>query len=516
MSIQRTPLEEKSVNSKSNQISPPPKLDNHALEKMQRLKPYGWSPLRSKKNNKKPDNIEEKSSQSPPESSKDIPSPTPSPTTSCNISPKTKKRTLVRLGSRKNENAKGDQQNGFADEYDVPISRLSVDCLLAIFAYCECFENYCTLLQVCSTWRAIASQPIIWRKVHTNWSALNRQIKALHSPRRRFDQLHYIRSLSILNDKQEMPLFATDIRIPPFDQLKELQLTSMYLADIDRLISWLDCLTTLVCQKTLVGQRPTLRLSMFSRLRQLEHLAIDFYVPCCLGFNRATAFLNSDRNLLSERLPESLKTFSLHGVYDSEELLFDVQLRDLFHDVPVLPDRRRTRQAEAMRIITQHQDEIANQDDMIANWIEMERTMVLKYNVLSCLTQLTSLSLGSVRSFTSRVWRECMIPCAGNLNYLSLAAWNGKRENPQLTVQRLLQPDLKDDAEEALAEFTSALKNIKLIELDRFVCSQGLINGLKQIQRPLSITHKLDATPKTTMDHLINSTLHQCKITWAQ
>ncbi|KAI8367790.1 hypothetical protein BD560DRAFT_399618 [Blakeslea trispora] len=510
MSLQRTPLEEK---SNVNQIPPPPKLDNHALEKMQRLRPYSWSPLRTKKTKQ----TEEKTTPPPPSpslstESKNTPSPIPSPTNS----QKTKKRSLERLGSRK---VKKKEPNRFADEYDVPISRLSIDCLLAIFAYCECFEDYCNLLQVCTTWRAIASQPFIWRKIHTQWSALNKQIKVMHLPRRRFDQLHYIRSLCVFNDKQEMPLFLTDIKIPPFEQLKELCLTSMYLADIDRLVAWLDHLTSLTCEKTLVGQRPTLRLGMFSRLRQLEHLHIDFYVPCCLGFNRATAFLNSDRTTLTERLPVSLKSFSLHGIYDSEELLFDVQLRDLFHDVPVLrhphPLTRLNRRAEAMWMIEQRQEEIEHQDQMIANWIEMERTMVQKYNVFNCLTQLTSLSLGSVRSFTSRIWRECMIPCAGHLEYLFLAGWNGKRENPLLTVQRLVQPDLKDDAEEALAEFIGALGAIQQMTLDRFVCSQGLVDGINQIQRPFTLTHKLNNTPETRMESVANTTLYQCHITFA-
>lgn len=44
---------------------------------------------------------------------------------------------------------------------DTPVYTLPNDCLLAIFKLCGDFENYCTLLNVCRRWRALASQPFL-------------------------------------------------------------------------------------------------------------------------------------------------------------------------------------------------------------------------------------------------------------------------------------------------------------------------------------------------------------------
>ncbi|KAI8084307.1 uncharacterized protein B0P05DRAFT_535045 [Gilbertella persicaria] len=452
MSLSRKPLQSKNTNQ--NQITPPPKLDNDALKKIQQLQPFG---LVLSSRIRKPKKQE---SQKP--KTKEI-----------------KKRSLERLGSKKSNTPK---RQSFKDEYDVPINRLPTDCLISIFQHCQDFETYCALLSVCHTWRSIGTQPFMWRKTAISWKTMYRQVNILHLPRRRFDQMHYIRSLTITDHNKDIQYPIIDIKLSPFRALRELYLINMSLADIDCLISWLRHIKKLCCQHTYIGQRPNLRLTMFSQLHQLEYLQIDFAEHCNLGLSRST-FLSDSQGDKKEQLPSTLKTLSLWGVYDYEEVLFEPQVN--------------------------HQEE----QNTIAYWLQVENTLVQKYHVFASLSNLTSLSLGYVSSFTSRVWRECMLPCANTLLYLDMHQWDSKRESPEMSLRRrLTEENVKDDAEEALAEFIGALNHIKEIQLDAFVCSQGLVDGLAALDKKYEILHGLDKEDDLKIESFMNKQLIQFKI----
>ncbi|KAI7905005.1 uncharacterized protein BX663DRAFT_307584 [Cokeromyces recurvatus] len=355
-------------------------------------------------------------------------------------------------------------------EIDTPIYNLPTDCLISIFKLCRGFENYCSLLGVCRRWRSIASQPFLWRELDCEWSVFSKQIDLLHQPRRTFVQFEYIRTLTLTNKHKTVIRDPTIdiVKIPPIKQLTELRLIDLDLTDISFLISWQKDITKLHCENIQITDNRSVNIVMFSGLRQLESLYLHFARPSALGHAYFTLTRDENRKLLYKRLfPQSLRVLSINNTYDYEETLYSATTRDLL----VMRD--------------------SDQDDIIVRWLQLEEKLVQKYQIFTSLHSLTSLSLGRVSAFTSRVWRQCLIPCSTKLEYLKMKHWEGlgKRESPQKYFERARTSMLRrgtnemDDVELALSEFISSLKNIKKIELHCFRCGPGIMNGLKRLKQ---------------------------------
>lgn len=317
-----------------------------------------------------------------------------------------------------------------------------------------------------------------WKNTLFKWPTFSKQIDVLHRQRTRFHQLDYIKKLTIQHSDGTFirdPL--TDIiRIAPFKMLEEIHLINMHLTDIAVLLSWLKHIKIIHCENIHVP-RGRINFSIFSRLERLESLHLRFAKPCPFGPAFFTPLRDQIGTIYQKGLARSLKHLSISNMYDPEEVLnnsISLNAEELFFNQP-------TEQLE------RH----------FSCWAQFDEHLVQKYKMFKSLSNLKSLTLGRVSSFTARVWRECFIPCSRNLEYLSMDNWEGakKRETPQGLLARyrreLNRPEEVMplyDVDAALSEFIASLKNIKKIELNCFYCEDGIINGLAKLKRPYVIT----------------------------
>ncbi|KAI9480793.1 MAG: hypothetical protein EXX96DRAFT_564157 [Benjaminiella poitrasii] len=493
MSVARIPLKTRSRNENSIEETSP----KNAAEKIKPEKTL--SPLKPSQNKK---NITAKKGLQPSQTTKRTqdktepaqPKKTPTFTVyNDNGTDSTEQKLLKPIAKRKIAKASPSHpkfdlfDHDIFSEIDTPIYTLPTDCLIAIFKLCRGFENYCTLLGVCRRWRLIASQPFLWRELECEWTTFSRQIDLLQQPRRRFVQFDHVRSLTLTHSSSSVIRDPTIdiVKIAPLKQLTELRLINMNLTDMAFLLSWLKGIVRLHCERIHVTDNRSVNMAMFSGLRQLESLYLHFARPSALAYTYFTLTRDADGypTGYERHFPPGLKALSIHNTYDYEEALYNTTNRD---------------HLERLLVVSNNQQQ--EQDDIIVRWLQLEEKLVQKYHIFRTLCNLTSLTLGRVSSFTSRVWRQCLIPCSTKLEHLTMKNWDGlgKRESPQLYFRRARtmlmlrrqttdQPPVVDDVEMAMAEFVSCLKNIKEIKLASFMCGQGLVKGLQRLKRKYRI-----------------------------
>ncbi|KAI8977278.1 hypothetical protein BDF20DRAFT_873964 [Mycotypha africana] len=421
-------------------------------------------------------------------------------------------------------------QGSIFQEIDTPISKLPNDCLLTIFRYLSCFEDYCTMMSVCQRWRRLASQPHIWRDTQFEYTQFYNRLAMLPKLQRSFKQLHFIRRLTITNKEAPNVMIAFNrrqIEIRPFQRVEELCLINISLVDIKCLVTWLkDTLKVVTCRKIRTHQsRQTYKplqsfdLNIFSELYQLQHLFVEFAEPVVLSSIYVSLFPLSISN--SERkLPASLKAFSMINVLDYEQQLIGPTDRDFIHSVPFPLNEEQQRKINMM----------------LDRWIASENHLVSKYQAFSYLSNLTSLTLDCVSSFTAKVWRTCYIPIAGKLTYLSMKRWpgQGERDSPTtiLSKRRLAEPFVEtnitpvrtttpitldtniDDVEMALSDFITSLLCIEEMRLDLFMCDTGLINGIQRLKKRYKLEHENVKADKQHIKAYKGSFLNKFKITF--
>jgi hypothetical protein len=271
----------------------------------------------------------------------------------------------------------------------------------------------------------------------------------------------------------------------------------MNIVDIVYLASWLPNITVLRCKNTHIAKRKNFSLAIFSRLKQLEILEIHFEYPCALSHYHI--ILGSNSSVHPRQLPKTIQTLSLNNIYDAEEYLDSRRYR-VYYDTAV------------NSLDTEDHDRVIN------DWLDLEHPIIMKYRMLTSLSNLRSLTLGRVSSFTARVWRECLIPCGSNLEYLSMKHWKGLgiRESPQSITSRQLRQDdaLMYDVEAALSEFISSLKNIKTIQLDDFQCGPGLVQGVTKLDKKYAINLASKHDEHDKMSHYQDKLLDNCLISF--
>lgn len=258
----------------------------------------------------------------------------------------------------------------------------------------------------------------------------------------------------------------------PFTRLETLHLNHINLRDIGYITRWIKDVTSIHCRNIPVNRSETQCLPDFSGMTKLNTLKLHFVKKC----NLKLTYFTSVPNL--KKLPTSLQTLEFINVYDDEEDIITVL------DV-----------TEATNFMIRHESISRWQRELpplviIDTWFKLEQILVLKYAMLSCLTNLTSLSLDRVSSFTSKVWIKCLLPCAPNLISVYFTGWSGNRESPSSIIKRNSSLNTRrdiPDIERALAIFIASLSSIKLLVLHNFVCSRGLIHGLNNLEKEYTV-----------------------------
>jgi hypothetical protein len=356
--------------------------------------------------------------------------------------------------------------------------------------------------------------------VQYQWSEFHRQLQILISKDKPYQLMksqrttHLIRSLTITATEGPDFISAQNYihAVPkksPFTHLQQLHLFDMDLVDIASLVDWTHHIETLTCENIHVSKNGYFSMPNFATMRNLKKLKLHFarrsYLSC-------THFsLSSTSRPIVNTLPTSLEELEIFNVYNDEE--YKIQPQDIVTAARswLNPNTRNVQIEESGQSPVETCDQ----------WNRIERTLVSKYNMLSCLTRLTSLSLDNTSSFTAKVWRECLVPCGSNLVYLSLSGWSiHTRESPQDMIRRiqLAQEQSKqleemiEGVEMAFSEFISSLACVKEITLDDFVCGQGLVRGLNLLNKKSETTHCIENEDQHLIGHYLNIPLYNFKI----
>lgn len=242
----------------------------------------------------------------------------------------------------------------------------------------------------------------------------------------------------------------------PFSQLRKVQLDGLYFVSILNLISWTSQLQELDCRDIRTTPPHSFCLSFFSthKLKHLKTLRLQLQVPNCHVASLVGGGL----------LPESLSSLAIHNLYDPEE----------------------------QSVLSGLEGNVSLQE-----WNSANTMLIDKYRPFRKLEKLTSLALCSCKSYTAQLIRQCFIPCSTHLRTLSLSEWDGGLEPPALLEEEgqlqaweeekeAIQRDLS--AEDALADWLASMHEIHTIELRRFRCGQGLLQGLRRLERAYTVT----------------------------
>lgn len=290
---------------------------------------------------------------------------------------------------------------------------------------------------------------------------------------RRNPHLEYIRILTIT--AQPSITLKRDInvlRTTPFGQLETLNAMNMNLGDILFITQWMQNITSLNCENIPVHKSGSVYMPDFSKMHKLNSLKLQFSKHCSLKVSHFTS------KPALKTLPTSLRNLEIINLYDEEEDLItpnDVIAVTSFMEGEIM---HWSRELLPLQILD--------------TWLKLESRLVSKYTMLSFLSNLTCLSLDRVSAYTTRVWRECLLPCGKNLNFISLQGWSGNRESPQAMMKRRNERLDKKDLDLALSEFISSLSNIKTILLDDFTCTSGFIMGLNQLTIDSNINYAIE------------------------
>ena len=284
-----------------------------------------------------------------------------------------------------------------------------------------------------------------------------------------FQHVKHTRRMQIIARKDRLyntiPMCIPEVY--PYVQLSRVDLVRMYLSDIIDVVKWLVHIQELRCIDVLTDDMAQNNvLAAFTGLHHLSVLHLHFYSPCNHG---NYAFLIS-RNRARPVLPSTLRDLQITNLYDSEEQL----LNDL----------------------RPH------------HWMRIEAALMIKYSPLQSLVNLDTLVLHSCSAFTARIWRECLIPCAHNIRYLSLGGLHSQSHHAALLT--LNGHSLTDDTtllwtmdEEApvrnmwnaIHDFFVNLVHVETIHLEDFTMDSNLLDSLRFLEssRGQSI-HLLSAT----------------------
>lgn len=252
-----------------------------------------------------------------------------------------------------------------------------------------------------------------------------------------------------------------------FQHLRHMRIANINYTDVKFIMEWMRDLESVCCERIVCSDGQNVSLRIFSDMPSLRSLQLDF----AQEYNLSPIPYDFDThgNVLYKKptLPTTLETFSLKGIYDREEHM--------------------TSAAELL----------ANADSRHDRWHTVELQLVRKYSMLTLLTHLTSLTLGRISAFTSRVWLECLQPCASQLEYLTLMNWPGagKRESPPMTTTTRIPADASEriteegssSLETAIAACFSSLTRAKEIYLDDFVCDIGFVEGISRLDASYQI-----------------------------
>ncbi|KAL0145515.1 hypothetical protein V8B55DRAFT_1570160 [Mucor lusitanicus] len=322
---------------------------------------------------------------------------------------------------------------------DTPIFTLPTESMWTIFEHCGSFEDYHQIAGVCKKWRSLINAAPLWKDMAIQWTHLlaviRAQCKAPH-----YD---YISTLNVTGSSTTTMMDPIALRTTnvSFKHLRHMRIANINYTDVKFIMDWMRGLESVHCERISCSSGQNVSLRVFFDMPCLKSLKLDFVQEYLLA---PTSY---DFDTHGNMLPKSLQ-----GIYDRE--------------VHTAVDNDGNRLA--------------------AYWDLLELQLVRKYSMLTSLTRLTSLTLGRISAFTSRVWLECFKPCAPRLEYLTLMNWPGagKRESPLGTGGT---PDdaseriTEDSLQAAIAECFSSLKQVKEIYLDDFVCDIGVIDGISQL-----------------------------------
>lgn len=318
---------------------------------------------------------------------------------------------------------------------------------------------------------------------------------------RPYRQFEFVEHLHIITQENNTPLYPSihSRSISAFKHLHTLQLSNVRMCDIEYITNWMTHIKSLKCIGIPVDKNGSVSIPNFSQLNQLKSLQLQFDKPCSL---KLTYFIASPT---LNRLPISLNELKLIDLQDREEN--EVTHQDIIDTASFLTSR------------VQQWENTLTPDQILSKWTRLEEQLVLKYSMLSYLTNLTSLTLHSTNSFTSRVWRECLIPCSSKLIHLSIGGWSGSRENPSMIVNRIhayrqrRRADLKiSDVDRALSEFIASLVKIQSISFNHSVCTDGIVIGVKALDKEYDI----QGWPGFPIDHFLDESLSDLNITIKQ
>lgn len=218
-------------------------------------------------------------------------------------------------------------------------------------------------------------------------------------------------------------------------------------------------LTSLHCHDIPVHKKESI--PRFLNLAKLNSLKLKFSKPHSLHVPQFKL-----QQALPDILPSSLKVLEMSNLYDEEEHLITQR------DIREIALFRRT--GVWTREITPEQ---------VENTLHaIEGFVARKYYFFRSLTNLTSLSLDRISSFTSAIWYNHMAYCSQQLVFISLKGWSGRKE--------FLDGVVSDDS--GLVRFISSLACIQTIVLHDFVCTQDFILGLHKLTEPSNMSYQIE------------------------
>ncbi|KAI8645459.1 hypothetical protein BD408DRAFT_75974 [Parasitella parasitica] len=369
---------------------------------------------------------------------------------------------------------------------DTPIFGLPLEIMLKILKYCSTYEDYLEIFFVCKTWRRFMDATPLWEDISIQW--LN--LKAAITSKCLLPYSDYITTLTIIGTTKKALMNPEIDRIDhkPLAQLRHVRTLAMNIADVKFIIDWMKNIESLHCKDTHCSAIVGANLSRLSELQQLKSLRLSFAETLNLSYN----FMRFDLSGNSPKksiLPKTLENFSLHDIYDREQII--------------------------MKRLADSRSSVDWDRSIAIRWMALEDALVQKYSMLASLQNLKSLTLGRVSSFTSRVWRECLIPCGSQLEYLSLTGRPeaGQQEPPP--PQQSLSTDtarIIDDSEAAISEYFSCLTRIKQVRLHNFHCGVGLIDGISRLDKPHRVEIEGSANERFSISDFETICLFGCRI----
>ncbi|KAF7730186.1 hypothetical protein EC973_002794 [Apophysomyces ossiformis] len=356
------------------------------------------------------------------------------------------------------------------------ILKLNDDCMIEVFKYCASPVILFEIANVCRHWKALVAVPEIWRTV--SYSSYDYSWLSSPSARQYMKEFTYVRRIDIRNhhDRPKVSPSRTPATMAYFKNLKEVYIRNAYLDEIVKLVRWVPRIEVLWCENILAHCNRNEMLFFTQRLRQLRKLGLFFSREC--EFTRCMSLLSSKNSVL----PDTLEVLSVSNLFDSES--------------KAIEDLTIAREEHTMT-------------EIINRWHILEESLVAKYRMFSSLKNLRSLTLGRCHSYTARVWRECLVPCGKQLEFLSLTGWYGIQGIGRVDIWQDTRPttvgyqDIVEDVEHAIADFLQSIACLRKLELTDFFCGQGVKEGIQRLSHlrySILLATGFDMSPSTVED----------------